>query len=71
MPTGILAAALVRVGETDRAQALIRQMGDRPNPVWGRINYHLLCSEIDEAADWYERAIQERDPFAAVFASIP
>jgi hypothetical protein len=46
-------------------------MGDRPNPVWGRINYHLLCSEIDAAADWYERAIQERDPFAVVFASIP
>jgi serine/threonine-protein kinase len=71
MPTGILAAALVRVGESDRAQALIQQVGDRPNPVWGRINYHLLCSEVDAAADWYEKAIQERDPFAVVFARIP
>ena len=71
MATGVLAAALVRVGERDRAQALIEQMGDRPIPMWGRIVYHLLCSEVDAAADWYEKAIQERDPFAVVFASIP
>ena len=71
MATGILAAALVRVGERHRAQALIEQMGDRPVPVWGRVGYHLLCSEIDAAADWYEKAIQERDPFAVVFASVP
>ena len=67
MATGVLAAALMRVGERDRAQALIQQMGDRPIPLWGRIGYHLLCSEIDAAADWYEKAIQERDPFAVVF----
>ena len=71
MPTGVLAAALVRVGERDRAEALIRQMGDRPSPVFGRVQYHLLCSEIDAAADWYEKAIQERDPFAVVFARAP
>ncbi len=71
MATGVLAAALMRVGERERAQALIQQMGDRPIPLWGRIGYHLLCSEIDEAADWYEKAIQERDPFAVVFACIP
>ena len=71
MATGVLAAALVRVGERDRAQALIEQMGDRPIPLWGRVGYHLLCSEIDAAADWYEKAIQERDPFAVVFACIP
>jgi hypothetical protein len=71
MATGILAAALVRVGERHRAQALIEQMGDRPTPLWDRVGYHLLCSEIDAAADWYEKAIQERDPFAVVFASVP
>ena len=71
MATGILAAALVGVGERHRAQALIEQMGDRPTPLWGRVGYHLLCSEIDAAADWYEKAIQERDPFAIVFASVP
>ena len=71
MATGMLAAALVRVGERDRAEALIAQMGDRPVPLWGRVAYHLLCSQIDAAADWYEKAIRERDPFAVVFAAIP
>jgi hypothetical protein len=66
-----LAAALVRVGAKDRAQTLIEQMGDRPIPMWGRVGYHLLCSEVDAAADWYEKAITERDPFAVVFARIP
>ena len=69
--SGILAAALVRVGERDRALALIQQMGDNPLPVWGRIMYHLLCSEVDAAADWYEKAIHERDPFAVIFCQAP
>jgi len=33
--------------------------------------YHVLCSDIDQAADWYERAINARDPFAIVFAPGP
>jgi tetratricopeptide (TPR) repeat protein len=71
MATGMLAAALVRVEARDRAEALIEQMGERPIPMWGRVAYHLLCSEIDTAADWYEKGIEERDPFAVVFARIP
>jgi hypothetical protein len=31
----------------------------------------VLCSDIDQAADWYERAINARDPFALVFAAGP
>jgi hypothetical protein len=30
-----------------------------------------LCSEIDAAADWYEKMILGRDPFAVVFAAAP
>ena len=71
MPAGLLAAALVRVGERDRAAALIREMGDAPLPVWGRILYHLLCSETDRAVDWFEKAIDQRDPFVVVFARAP
>jgi len=55
MPTGLLAAALVGIGETDRARELFRQMGDSPTPIWGRVEYHLFCSEIEEAAAWYKR----------------
>ena len=71
LPVGLLAGALTRVGETGRARDLIRQMGDSPSPVWGRVEYHLHCSEIDEAARWYEKMIEEREPFALVFARAP
>ncbi len=50
MGTGLLAASLVRLGEKDRAEVLLREMGDSPVPIWGRAWYHLLCSEIDTAA---------------------
>jgi serine/threonine-protein kinase len=68
MPIGYLAACLVRMGKKDRAEALIRDMGDSPAPIWGRVWYHLLCSEIDAAAFWYEKMIDARDMFAVVYA---
>ena len=50
---GFLAATLARSGQNDRAAALLRKHGESPTPVWGRVWYHLLRSEIDEAAHWY------------------
>ena len=46
-------------------------MEEAPRPVIGRVLYHVLCLETDLAADWYEHAIKERDPFALVFANTP
>jgi hypothetical protein len=46
-------------------------MGPTSKPLWGRVVYHLLTSELDAAADWYERMIEERDPFALVYARTP
>jgi tetratricopeptide (TPR) repeat protein len=69
MATGLLAASLVRLGEKDRAEALLREMGDSPTPIWGRAWYHLLCSEVDAAAGWYEKMIDARDLFAVVYAN--
>ena len=71
MPIGVLAGALAAIGEEVRAGELLREMGDAPLPVWGRVEYHLLCSEIDAAADWYEKMIDVRDPFAVVSAAAP
>ena len=31
--------------------------------------YHLVCSEIDEAIDWYQRDIELRQPGAAMLSS--
>ena len=69
--TGMLAGALVRIGERARADQMIRELGDTPRPLIGRVLYHWFCGETDHAADWYERAINGRDPFALVFADGP
>ena len=46
-------------------------MGDSPNPLWGRTWFHLLCSEVDAAASWYEKTIEARDVFAVIYANSP
>jgi eukaryotic-like serine/threonine-protein kinase len=71
MSTGMLAGALVQMGQQERANGLMRDLGEAPRPLMGRVLYHLACSEMDQAADWYERAINARDPFALVFANVP
>jgi serine/threonine-protein kinase len=71
LSTGMLAGAWVRLGDRPRAEALIRELGDAPRPIFGRVLYHWMAEETDQAADWYERAINARDPFALVFAAGP
>jgi tetratricopeptide (TPR) repeat protein len=71
VPIGWLAGTLFQLGEKERAAELIRQMPDPPMPTWGRVLYHLLVSEIDAAADWYEKMIEAREPFAVVYARVP
>lgn len=71
MTWGPLAAALAMAGETDRAAALIGEHGESPRPVFGRVLYHLHRSEIDEAANWWARMIEQRELFAVEFASAP
>ena len=66
--SGWLAAAYRLTGRDDRADALLETMGPTSRPFWGRVLYHLLTSELDAAADWYERLIEERDPFALLYA---
>jgi TolB-like protein/Tfp pilus assembly protein PilF/predicted Ser/Thr protein kinase len=68
MPSAILAAGLVQLGKRDRAAEVLREMGDSPKPTWGRVEYHLYRSEIDAAADWYEKMIEQREPFAVIYA---
>jgi tetratricopeptide (TPR) repeat protein len=65
---GWLAAMYRLAGRDDRADTLLATMGSRPRPLWGRVVYHLLVSELDAAAEWYERMIEDRDPFALLYA---
>jgi serine/threonine-protein kinase len=69
--SGWLAAAHRLIGREDRADALLAAVGPMSKPLWGRVVYHLLVSELDAAADWYEQMIEERDPFALLYARTP
>jgi eukaryotic-like serine/threonine-protein kinase len=51
--TGDQAAAEKRIGELANFAAF--------GAPCGHATYHGLCSEIDAAADWYEKAIEQRD----------
>jgi eukaryotic-like serine/threonine-protein kinase len=65
---GWLAAALWQRDEKARARQLVIEMGNSPTPLWGRVVYHLLTLDLDAAAEWYDRMIEHRDPFALVYA---
>ena len=71
MTAGLLAAALMRAGNGTRAAALMEALGSSPRPVWRGVVYHLHVGELDEAANWYQVMIDEREPFALVCANAP
>ena len=64
LAAGHLSALLVRTGETTRAEKLLE--GLRSGTAWGAPTgmamFHALCGEFDQAAGWFERAIEERYP---------
>lgn len=64
---GFLAGLLARNGEKERAEKLIASM--RGMIPIGMVFYHLVCSEIDAAVDWYERRIEQRQPMATQLAA--
>ena len=60
---GQLAGVLEQIGEVQRAAALVRQLGDGTAsgaPV-GLVCYHLARGDFDRGAEWFERAIAQRD----------
>jgi Flp pilus assembly protein TadD len=67
MVMGTLAGILACLGEKERADQLLLKLPE--GAAAGRVMYHLLCSEIDAAADWYEKEIELRQPTAALWSS--
>jgi TolB-like protein/tetratricopeptide (TPR) repeat protein len=64
---GLYAGLLIRAGEPDRGKELIQRLGSGEvygTPI-GLAIFHTCCGEIDLAADWIERAIEERFPSVA------
>jgi serine/threonine protein kinase/tetratricopeptide (TPR) repeat protein len=69
---GVLAALLERLGETDRAEALARQL--RPDSGYidpiGPAIYFLLREDLEATADWTEKAIDQRHPAVFFFLHV-
>jgi serine/threonine-protein kinase len=65
--TGLYAGLLTRTGEPSRGKELIQRLGS--GEVYGTsiglAVFHICCGEIDRAADWFEKAIEERYPSVA------
>ncbi len=61
---GQLAALLMRAGATSRADALIEKLGpgDAYGAPIGLAVFHALSGDLDRAAEWAEKAIEERYP---------
>ena len=79
---GRLAGMHERVGEKIQAQALLNELGDGTafGTPGGFFCYYSVLGNIDSASDWYEKAIEQRDPrapwlfplqFADLLASSP
>ena len=62
LAAGQLAAILVRTGGVSRANALIDKLKTETasGAPTGMVVFHALCGEIDIAAQWAERAIEQR-----------
>jgi serine/threonine protein kinase/tetratricopeptide (TPR) repeat protein len=63
---GFLAGLQSRAGDEKRANEIL---AGATSAGTGMMFYHLLRSEIDAAADWYEKGIEQHAPFAVVLAT--
>jgi serine/threonine-protein kinase len=63
---GQLAGLLARTGDKQRAEALMQKLGDGQafGFPFGFFQFHFICGELDQAAYWLEKAIEQRHPFA-------
>jgi hypothetical protein len=71
---GLLAGVLARTGERGRAEALIGQLSKAQGALVaasGMVLYYLICSEVDAAADWFEKGVEQRDPILVPWLRLP
>jgi len=68
---GMLGGLLAQIGQAARGQEVIRRHGEWDANPFGRALFHVLRSELDLAAEWYEKAIAQRALFAIIMAPAP
>jgi len=63
---GLLAALIAIAGDTARAAPYVEQLGsgDAPGAALGLFLYNLVRGDVERAADWVTRAIEQRHPQA-------
>ncbi len=62
----VFAGVLRRTGDTSQAEEVLKPLRNAPETYGaprGLAGFHLLCGEIDQAADWVEKSVQQRDPY--------
>jgi serine/threonine protein kinase/Tfp pilus assembly protein PilF len=66
---GLLAGVLMRMGDTQRTEHLLEKLepADKYGVPRGLAMFHALCGESDKAANWTEKAIEQRDPWVPLF----
>jgi eukaryotic-like serine/threonine-protein kinase len=67
--TGAYAGLLIRTGEQDRGKELAQKLGSGEAygaPI-GLALFHTFAGELDPAANWFEKAIEQRYPLVPMF----
>jgi TolB-like protein/Tfp pilus assembly protein PilF len=71
----LFAGILIQSGEHSRAQALVERLraesGDGYGTPMALTVFYSICGEFDAAADWFEKAIEQRDPAVVGYLRTP
>ena len=69
---GLLAGVAARMGDQGRAERLVKQVKDRRTygTAVGLAWFHVITGDYDRAQDWLEKAVEERDPWAAAWGMV-
>jgi TolB-like protein/Tfp pilus assembly protein PilF len=73
--TAALAAVLNRSGNSERAESFLEKLRASSGNAYGTpmalAVFHAMCAEPDEAADWFAKAIEQRDPAVVGYLRAP
>jgi eukaryotic-like serine/threonine-protein kinase len=73
--TALLAAILIQSGDHARADELVKKLSAESGDAYGTpmalAVFHAMCGETGAAADWFEKAIEQRDPSAVGYLRTP
>ncbi len=71
----LFAAVLIQSGENGRAEALVEKLrtesGDGYGTPMALAVFYTICGDVDMAADWFEKAIEQRDPSVVGYLRTP